>query len=137
MSPWGMNTIYFNRTPLSKAKEEELGVRYVSLSEIWAKSDVISVHCPLTPETRHVVNANTLSQCKKGVFIVNTSRGPVIDEAALVQALKEGHVGGAGLDVFEREPRVEENLLKMDNVVLSPHFAAFTHECSTPFLLCC
>jgi len=129
MKPWGVEIIYANRRPLPKDEEEELGARFVPLSEIWAEPDIISLHCPLTPQTRHILNAETLSQCKKGVFIVNTSRGPVIDEVALVQALKEGHVAGAGLDVFEREPHVEEELLHMDNVILSPHFAVFTHEC--------
>ena len=130
MNVWGVKTLYHNRKPLPEAEEKHLGVQCVSLRELLAKSDIISLHCPLTPQTRHLLNSATLSQCKKGVFVINTSRGSVIDEAALVEALKDGRVGGAGLDVFEREPRIEKELLAMDNVILSPHYAAFTRECS-------
>lgn len=131
MSGWGVKVLYSNRTPLPPQEEKELGnARHMSLPELFAQSDIISLHCPLTPETRHLINPATLSQCKKGVYIVNTSRGPVVDEIALVEALKTGQVRRAGLDVFEREPQVEKDLLDMDYVVLSPHYAAFTNECS-------
>jgi lactate dehydrogenase-like 2-hydroxyacid dehydrogenase len=103
----------------------------VSISELLAESDIISLHCPLTTDTRHLLNAKSLSQCKKGVFVINTSRGPVIDERALVEALETGQVKRAGLDVFEREPKIEKELLESENVVLSPHYAALTLECST------
>jgi phosphoglycerate dehydrogenase-like enzyme len=85
----------------------------------------------LTTETRHLLNAKSLSQCKKGVFVINTSRGPVIDERALIEALETGQVKRAGLDVFEREPKIEKELLESENVILSPHYAALTLECST------
>ena len=129
MAGWGVNVIYSNRKPLPLDEEKVLGARYVSLSELFAESDIISLHCPLTSETRHLLNAKTLSQCKKGVYIVNTSRGPVIDERALIEALESGQVKRAGLDVFEREPKIEQELVENDNVVLTPHYAAFTQEC--------
>jgi len=131
MSCWGVKVIYSNRKPLAEDEEERLGeARHVSISELLSESDIISLHCPLTPETRHLLNRDTLSQCKKGVYIINTSRGPVIDERALIEALNSGQVKRAGLDVFEREPQVEQQFLGMENVLLSPHYAAFTHECS-------
>ena len=131
MSGWGVKVIYSNRKPITRDEEERLGnARHVPISELFSESDIISLHCPLTPETQHLLNRDTLSQCKKGVFIINTSRGPVIDERALIEALKTGHVKRAGLDVFEREPQFEQQFLGMENVVLSPHYAAFTHECS-------
>lgn len=131
MSGWGVKTVYSNRKPLPKEEEEGLGyVRHVSISELFAKSDIISLHCPLTPETRHLINSKTISQCKKGVFIINTSRGPVVDERALIEGLQSGQVKRAGLDVFEREPLLESDLFQNDNVLLSPHYAVFTHECS-------
>lgn len=133
MSGWGVKVLYSNRRRLLAEEEKELGnAQHVALSELLAQSDIISLHCPLTPETHHLINPTTLSQCKKGVYIINTSRGPVVDEAALVEALKTGQVGRAGLDVFEREPQAANELLEMENVILSPHYAAFTHECSAP-----
>jgi glyoxylate reductase len=131
MSGWGVKVIYSNHKSLPKDEEERLGnARHVSIPELLSESDIISLHCPLTPETQHLLNRETLSQCKKGVFIINTSRGPVIDERALIEALNSGQVKRAGLDVFEREPQLEQQFLGMENVVLSPHYAAFTHECS-------
>jgi glyoxylate reductase len=130
MVTWGVNIIYSNRRRLPVEEEESLNVRHVSISELLATSDIISLHCPLTPETRHLLNSETLAQCKKGVYIINTSRGPVIHERALIEALESGHVKRAGLDVFEREPQIEKDLLENTNVILSPHYAAFTIECS-------
>jgi len=131
MSGWGVKTIYSNRKPLPKGEEERLGdVQYVSISQLLSESDIISLHCPLTPETYHLLNQDTLSQCKKGVFVVNTSRGSAIDERALIDALNSGQVRRAGLDVFEREPQLEQEFLGIENVLLSPHYAAFTYECS-------
>lgn len=130
LNVWGINTLYTNRRRLPPEEEKALSVKYVPLKTLWEESDVISLHCPLTPETYHLINSKTLSQCKKGVFIVNTSRGKVIDERALVEALKSGQVSRAGLDVFEREPEIEKELLEDPNVILSPHYAALTYECS-------
>jgi glyoxylate reductase len=134
MNSWGVKVIYSNRKCLPTDDEERLGgVRHVSMSELFAKSDIISLHCPLTPETRHLINSTTLSQCKKGVYIINTSRGPIIDERALVEALQSGQVRRAGLDVFEREPQIDnKDLFDNPNVILSPHYASFTYQCSMP-----
>jgi lactate dehydrogenase-like 2-hydroxyacid dehydrogenase len=130
MNGWGVKVIYSNRTKLPSSEEEKLGARYVPLATLLAESDIITLHCPLTPDTRHLFNSKILAQCKKGVYIINTSRGPVIDERALIQALESGQVKRAGLDVFEREPTIESDLFSNNNVILSPHYAAFTHECS-------
>jgi D-3-phosphoglycerate dehydrogenase len=100
-----------------------------TLERVLRESDFVSIHTPLTPETRGVIGATELQWMKPTAFLVNTSRGPVVDEAALTEALREGHIAGAGLDVFEREPPYPDSpLLAMDNVVLSPHMASFTDE---------
>ena len=96
------------------------------LHALLAQADVVSLHCPLTPETRHLVDASALAAMKPTAVLVNTARGQVVDEAALVTALAEGSIAGAALDVFEHEPAVSESLLAMDNVVLTPHIASAT-----------
>ena len=135
MSGWGVKVIYSNRRRLPTEEEEWLGgLRYVTMSELFAESDIISLHCPLTPETRHLINSKTLSQCQKGVYIINTSRGSVVDERALIDALKSGQVRRAGLDVFEREPQLDnKELFDNPNVILSPHYAVYTQECGTSY----
>jgi len=101
-----------------------LGVQKASLDALLAASDFVSLHCPLTAETTHLIGREQLRSMKPTAILVNTSRGPVVDEAALVQALSDGWIAGAGLDVFEREPPAADNpLLKLDNVVLTPHMA--------------
>ena len=99
----------------------------IPLEELLASSDVVSLHCPLVPETQHLIDARRLAQMKRGAILVNTSRGPVVDEAALVAALESGHLGGAGLDVYEDEPRIHPGLLRREDVVLSPHLGSATH----------
>ena len=131
MKGWGVRVIYSNRRPLPTVEEQQLEARPVSIAELLSESDIISLHCPLTAETYHLLNSKSLSQCRRGVFIINTSRGRVIDERALIEALESGQVKRAGLDVFEREPQIEKDLLANKNVILSPHYAAFTRECST------
>lgn len=101
---------------------------FVSFEDIVERADVISLHCPLTPETRHLVDADVLRAMKRSAYLVNTSRGPVIDEAALAEALETGEIAGAALDVFEREPEVHERLLQCESVVLAPHLGSATHE---------
>lgn len=103
----------------------------VSFEELLARSDVVSLHCPLTPETRHLIDAAALRAMKPGAFLVNTTRGPVVDEAALADALEAGEIAGAALDVFEKEPEVEPRLLDRDDVVLSPHLGSATVETRT------
>ncbi len=107
---------------VNKETALELGVELVEFDELLANSDLISLHTPSTPETRHLINAETLTAMKPGTILINTARGPLIDEKALVNALKNGHLGGAGLDVFESEPLPEDSLLRsFSNVILSPH----------------
>jgi glyoxylate reductase len=100
----------------------------VPLDRLLAEADVVSLHTPLTHATRHLIDAAALGRMRQGAYLVNTSRGAVVDEAALVQALEDGHLGGAALDVFEREPEIDARLLRLDNVVLTPHVASATHE---------
>ena len=101
------------------------------------RADAVSLHCPLTDETRHLIRAETLAQMKPDAVLVNTSRGPVVDEAALVRALRDGTIAGAALDVFEDEPRVHSGLLELENVVLTPHIASATSEAREAMGLLC
>lgn len=101
-------------------------VRGASLEEVLSASDVVSVHLPLTAETRHLINGERLDQMKPGAYLINTSRGPVVDEAALAACLASGRLAGAALDVFEREPEVHPELLTSDRVLLTPHIASAT-----------
>ena len=120
---------YFDLYPLDERTAEELNVTYVSLDELFSTSDIISCHTPLTNDTKHIVNANTLSLMKPTAILINTSRGPVVDEEALISALQSGVIAAAGLDVFEKEPVSPDNpLLKMDNVVATPHMAGTTWD---------
>jgi len=100
----------------------------VPLRDLLEQSDVVSLHCPLTKETRHLIGAKELSLMKRGAILINTARGPVVDEAALVRALEAGHLGGAGLDVFEEEPKVHPGLVGRDDVVILPHLGSATVE---------
>lgn len=113
-----MNILVYTRTP----GEDEKGIRYVSLKELLEHSDYVSLHCPLTESTKHMINKETLKLMKPSAFIINTSRGALIDEAALIEALKNGKIAGAGLDVQETEPPEETSpLYTMENVLLTPH----------------
>ncbi|MGD9495418.1 MAG: C-terminal binding protein [Armatimonadota bacterium] len=106
-----------------------LGVRLLGLDELLATSEVVCVNCPLTDQTRHLIGADELARMRPTAILVNTARGGIIDETALVQALAEGRIAGAGLDVLEREPPAEDNpLLRMDNVIVTPHVAAASRE---------
>jgi glyoxylate reductase len=100
----------------------------VLLADLLEQADVVSIHCPLTPETRHLIGARELARMKRGALLVNTARGPIVDEAALVTALESGHLGGAALDVFEEEPKVHPGLVGRDDVVLLPHLGSATVE---------
>jgi lactate dehydrogenase-like 2-hydroxyacid dehydrogenase len=102
--------------------------RYLSCEELVRAADVVTVHCPLTDETRHLIDARALASMKPGAYLVNTSRGPVVDELALADALEHGRIAGAALDVFEHEPRVTKRLLQCENVVLTPHLGSSTVE---------
>ena len=113
-----MNILVYTRTP----REDEKGIHYVSLEELLKNSDYISMHCPLTESTKHMINKESLSLMKPSAFIINTSRGALIDETALIEALENGTIAGAGLDVQETEPPEENSpLYTMDQVLLPPH----------------
>ena len=120
-----MPILYCDERP-SEAMERDLGARRVSLGELLAESDFVSVHVPLLPSTRHLVDAAALRRMKRTAYLVNTARGPVVDEAALVEALRSGVIAGAGLDVYEDEPRAAEGLASLPNVVMTPHTASAT-----------
>jgi glyoxylate reductase len=128
---FGMRIAYTGRRRVDASVEDELQATYLSREELLASSDVVSLHCPLTHETRHLVDEAALRRMKATAYLVNTSRGPVVDEAALVRALAEGRIAGAALDVFENEPQVHPGLLEVDNVVLAPHLGSATTETRT------
>lgn len=126
---FGMEIAYHSRNP--SPAEATLGAERLSLSDLLAGSDVVSLHCPLTPETHHLVGAEQLAAMKPGAVLINAARGPIVDEAELATALAEGQIAAAGLDVFEREPDVYPGLLRLDNVVLTPHLGSATVETRT------
>ncbi|MEZ5360958.1 MAG: D-glycerate dehydrogenase [Bryobacterales bacterium] len=119
-----MQVLYHNRSRLPEAEEAALGARYVSFDELLAESDFLSVHVPLSDKTRHIIDAAALRKMKPTAILVNTARGPVVDEAALADALADGVIAYAGLDVFEKEPEVNAKLLEVPNVVLAPHIGS-------------
>ncbi len=128
---FGMEVIYSGRRQADAAIEQELGATYVSFDELLETADVVSLHCPLNAETRHLMDAERFKQMRAEAYLINTTRGPVVDEAALVEALRNGEIKGAGLDVFEEEPKVNEGLLTLENVVLIPHLGSATIETRT------
>ncbi len=128
-SGFEMDVIYHNRTRLSKKEERELGVKYVSSDNMFRTSDVISIHTPHTTQTHEVVNLKLLKKMKKTAFLINTSRGKIINEKDLAMALERKMIAGAGLDVFQKEPIDSKNpITKMDNVILMPHSGSATVE---------
>ncbi len=134
---FSMSIVYTNRTR-NAAVETELGARAVTFDELLEQSDVLALHAPSTPETRHVIDAAALARLRPGAILVNTARGPLIDEPALVQALQSGRIAAAGLDVFEREPHLAPGLTDLDNVVLLPHLGSATAEARAAMVeLCC
>ena len=129
---FGMEIVYTNRRRAPEDVEAELGgAQWLELDELLARADVVSIHAPLTPETQHLINADRLALMQPRAYLVNTARGPIVDEAALVRALRDGEIAGAGLDVFEHEPDVNPGLLELDNVALSPHLGSATLETRT------
>ncbi len=130
-----MNVVYYQRRR-DPEKEASIGVRYVSLEELLSTSDYVSLHVPLTSETRGMIGRKELSRMKRTAYLINTSRGPVVDEEALYEALSEGRIRGAALDVFSEEPVSPDNpLLKLKNVVLTPHIGSATTETRTRMAL--
>ncbi len=128
---FGMEIAYSNRNPVPEALAAELGAVHLPLDELLATSDVVSLHCPYTPDTHHLIGAAQLAAMKATAFLVNTARGPVVDEGALVAALEHAEIAGAALDVFEREPEIHPGLLDRDDVVLVPHLGSATVQTRT------
>jgi len=123
-----MQILYSDLVRATQSVEKELGASFVDKETLLAKSDFVTLHVPLGPQTTHYISAAELALMKPTAILINASRGPVVDEKALVQALKEGQIAGAGLDVYEREPEVEPALLSMKNVILAPHIASASYE---------
>ena len=108
----------------------ELGIELVGLEDVFRQADILTVNCPFTPQTKYLVNAERLALMKKTAFLINTARGPIVDQAALTNVLQERKIAGAGLDVFEVEPPVANDpILKLDNVILTPHALCWTDQC--------
>lgn len=125
---FSMRTLYWTPRRKPESEEREAGLVYVPYDQLLAESDFVSVHAPLNAETRHLVGERELRLMKPTAFIVNTARGPIVDEKALVRVLSEKRIAGAGLDVYENEPRVEPELIRMQNVVLTPHLGSAVTE---------
>ena len=127
--PFGVKIAYHSRNRLPKSEERKLGAEYVSLDELFEKSDAVTIHIPYTKDTHHIVNARLLKKMKKTSHLINTSRGKIINEKDLVEALRSDKISGAALDVFEKEPIGKNHeLAKMKNVVLAPHIGSSTTE---------
>jgi glyoxylate reductase len=125
---FAMRVLYWTPRRKPESEEREAGLTYAPLDRLLRESDFVSLHSPLTKDTRHQIGARELGLMKKTAFIINTARGPIIDEAALVRALAKKQIAGAGLDVFEHEPKVDSALKKMNNVVLTPHLGSATPQ---------
>jgi glyoxylate reductase len=128
---FGMEIAYAGRRRAHAELEGELEARFLSFEELLGAADVVSLHCPLSAETHHLIDAAALDRMKPTACLINTTRGPVVDEAALAAALRSGAIAGAGLDVFEREPEVHPDLLDLETVVLIPHLGSATVETRT------
>ena len=135
---FGMNVVYFNRKQVSPEIETSLGAEFVSLDDLLRRSDFISLHAPLNDQSRHMFDARAFRLMKSTAVLVNTGRGALIDEAELVNVLRERQIAAAGLDVYEFEPKITEGLLTLDNVVLAPHLgSASTLARGDMIRLCC
>jgi glyoxylate reductase len=123
---FGMRLIYNSRTRIAPELEVELGLTWVDWETLLETSDILTLHAPGTQQTQHLIDATSLRRMKRGSYLINTARGSLVDEAALVQALSDGHLAGAGLDVYEQEPEVHPGLLTLPNVTLLPHIGSAT-----------
>ncbi|MEJ2635459.1 MAG: D-glycerate dehydrogenase [Calditrichia bacterium] len=124
---WNMRILYFDRNR-NEYLENELGAEKADLERLLGESDLVSLHVPLTDDTRHIIDRKALQRMKSSAYLINTARGPLVDEAALVTALRESWIAGAGLDVFENEPEVAPGLSELENVILAPHLGSATVE---------
>jgi glyoxylate reductase len=125
---FGMTVAYTNRRAVAPEIEAELGAERLGFDELLATSDVVTINCPYSPETHHLIGAEQFELMRDSAYLVNTARGPIVDEAALVEALRSGSIAGAGLDVYENEPMLEPGLNELDNAVLIPHLGSATIE---------
>jgi len=123
---FGMHIVYTQPRPAPPGVEAALGARHVSVDELIASSDIVSLHCPLLPATRHLMNAERIAAMKPRAVLVNTARGPIVDEEALAAALARGHLLGVGLDVFEHEPRVRAAFVTDPRAIVMPHLGSST-----------
>jgi len=129
---FGMDVVFYNRSPVDPAEAARYGARQLpAVEDVLASSDFVSLHCPGGAENRHLMNAERLATMRPGAFLINTARGDVVDELALIAALKDGVIRGAGLDVYAAEPHVPDALRAMENVVLLPHLGSATEETRT------
>jgi glyoxylate reductase len=125
---FGMRLLYNDPRRVPDAEAAELGLTWVPLDRLLGESDFVSIHASLTPETRHLIGARELGLMKPTGYLINTARGPIVDEQALIRVLAERRIAGAGLDVYENEPRINPALFALPNVVLSPHIGSAIHE---------
>ena len=133
LAGFGCAILYAKRTPLSAAEEQALGVRHASLDDIIARADIVSLHCPLTPETANLIDARAFARMKRSAVLINVARGGVVNETDLCDALREGVIRGAAMDVFSIEPAPADHpLFALDNAVVTPHLAAVTADTFEP-----
>jgi len=125
-SGFGMTTLYYNRHPLDGVLEHQCHASYVPLDELLARADVVTLHVPYSPQTHHLIGEPQIARMKPTAILVNTARGGVVDDAALIRALRNGRLAGAGLDVYEGEPKLDPGFLELKNVTLTPHIASCT-----------
>jgi glyoxylate reductase len=125
---WSMNVLYFSRSRNQQIEADPIRAAQVTLEQGLRQADFVSIHCPLTPETRHLLNAERLGMMKPTAILINTARGAIIDEAALARALRDGAIAAAGLDVFENEPQIHPGLIGLENTFLMPHWGSATDE---------
>ncbi len=125
---FNMRVLYYDAARPAPEVERELRAEFAPLDRLLAEADFVSLHTPLLPDTRHLINESALRRMKPSAILINAARGPIVDEAALVRALTEGWIAGAGLDVFEEEPKIHPGLLPLRNVVLAPHIASASRE---------
>lgn len=124
---FNMNVLYNKHEPDPEV-EQTIGAKFASLDDLLANSDFVSLHVPLMPQTRHMINKDTLSKMKKSAILVNTARGPIVNERDLIECLRGGQIAGAGLDVFDNEPNLDPEVLGLSNILLTPHIASATFE---------
>jgi len=120
--------IYYDPNRLSKKSEKQLNAEYVPLNDLLSTADIITLHTTLTPETKHLISTSQIALMKKDAILINVSRGPVVDERVLAEALEKKKIWAAGLDVYEREPMIQEKLFSLDNMILLPHIGSATYE---------